>query len=133
MIESEEQNSKSIEENKEKNETLNIIQPTTSSPATKASLPLNLENVVTTIPKTMAQNYVAPQLPVSRSFVHDLLSKSPGTAITSIVALFVLIILSIVVPTLFSPCNCECPACPPTNFNTTAFASTDGELDFNDP
>ena len=69
MIESEEQNSKSIEENKEENETLNIIQPTTSSPATKASLPLNLENVVTTIPKTMLKIHTVKRTKNHKSFI----------------------------------------------------------------
>lgn len=69
---------------------------------------------------TSTGNYVAPQLPVSHSYMLDLINKSPGTAISSIVVLFILIILSIVVPTLFSPCNCECPSCPnPSQNNNT--------------
>lgn len=69
---------------------------------------------------TSTGNYIAPQLPVSHSYMLDLINRSPGTAISSIVVLFILIILSIVVPTLFSPCNCECPSCPnPSPNNNT--------------
>lgn len=97
-----------------------ILMPTTvtmlQSPTTVARSPSpNLMAAATS-----TGSYVAPQLPVSHSYMLDLINKSPGTAISSIVVLFILIILSIVVPTLFSPCNCECPSCPnPSQNNNT--------------
>lgn len=45
-----------------------------------------------------------PTLHLSKS-LYEIASKSPTAAISSIAALFIVIILSIVIPVLFSPCK----------------------------
>lgn len=46
----------------------------------------------------------APTVRLSKS-LYEIASKSPAATISSIAALFIVIILSIVIPTLFSPCK----------------------------
>ena len=46
-----------------------------------------------------------PQLTLSRSIANFIQRTPPGAAIPSISALFIVIILSIVIPILFSPCK----------------------------
>lgn len=45
-----------------------------------------------------------PSISRSKSII-DLIQRAPGTAISSIAALFIVIILSIVIPLLFAPCK----------------------------
>lgn len=45
-----------------------------------------------------------PSLPVSKSLL-EIASRSPTAAISSVAALFITIILSIVIPLMFSPCK----------------------------
>lgn len=47
-----------------------------------------------------------PNLPVSKSLL-EIASRSPTAAISSIAALFITIILSIVIPLMFTPCKNE--------------------------
>lgn len=45
-----------------------------------------------------------PTLHLSKS-LYEIASKSPAATISSIAALFIVVILSIVIPSIFSPCK----------------------------
>ena len=53
--------------------------------------------------KTVRLN-INPSLPVSKSLL-EIAARSPTAAISSVAALFIVVILSIVIPVMFSPCQ----------------------------
>lgn len=54
--------------------------------------------------KTPVLEDQTPRMSYSRS-LYNLAAKSPAAAISSIAALFIVIILSITIPVMFSPCK----------------------------
>lgn len=60
-------------------------------------------DIITEIPNS------SPTIKLTKS-LYEMISKSPGTAISSIAALFIVIILAITIPSIFASsqtCSCE--------------------------
>ena len=91
---------------------------TEEEPTRVNKLPLEIGDIalraLTPAPLTPVVGAGKQMIPVSQSFIHDLFHKSPGATISSIAALFIVIVLAIVIPSIFVPQahphngNCSC-------------------------